>query len=143
MQIIPTLVVGEHGGLDLNLFRLENLQRCEAVFHELDSWSPTDWACALAGEVGELCNLLKKQRRGDQVDSNEIAKEIADVLTYLDLLASRCGVNLSESTVAKFNEVSLRRGYERMMSLSPNLHRSTTPRACPTCPPATAQDATP
>lgn len=30
-----------------------NRQRCEEVFHPIDEWSPTDWACAMGGECGE------------------------------------------------------------------------------------------
>ena len=29
----------------------------------LDEWSATDWACAMAGEAGEVCNEVKKLRR--------------------------------------------------------------------------------
>lgn len=76
-------------------------------------WSLNDWMVAVAGEVGELANLLKKVRRGDVglCDAREeIAKEIADVQIYLDILAFRAGVDLGEATIAKFNEVSERVG---------------------------------
>lgn len=78
-------------------------------------WSLLEWGGAMAGEAGELCNLLKKVRRGD-LDINdkavreEIGKEIADVQIYLDLIAMRCGLSLAHATVAKFNEVSRRVG---------------------------------
>lgn len=80
-------------------------------------WSLLEWGGAMAGEAGELCNLLKKVRRGD-LDINdkavraEIGKEIADVQIYLDLIAMQCGVSLAHATVAKFNEVSRRVGVE-------------------------------
>lgn len=77
---------------------------------DINSWSPTDWACALAGEVGELCNLVKKMRRGEAVAATDIHEEIADVQTYLDLLAARLGVNLEIATRDKFNKVSNRVG---------------------------------
>lgn len=48
------------GGLTFSKLRATNVKRCEAVFFGLQSWSPTDWGCALAGEVGELCNKLKE-----------------------------------------------------------------------------------
>jgi hypothetical protein len=35
-----------------------------------------------------------------------IGKELADVQTYLDILAFQCGVDLGDATVEKFNEVS-------------------------------------
>lgn len=74
-------------------------------------WSLNDWATAVTGELGELANLLKKVRRGDvSLDEarEEIGKELADVQIYLDILAFRCGVDLGQATVDKFNEVSRR-----------------------------------
>lgn len=44
-------------------------------------------AIAIAGETGELCNMIKKRWR-DKVDlSEEIRDEIADIRVYLELLA--------------------------------------------------------
>jgi NTP pyrophosphatase (non-canonical NTP hydrolase) len=78
------------------------------------SWGPMQWGCALAGEVGELCNVLKKFERQLPTDPKPdeleamIGKEIADVLIYLDLLASIFSINLRHVTALKFNEVSKR-----------------------------------
>ena len=96
--------------MEFEKLREANVKRCEAVFHPLDSWSPTDWACALAGEVGEACNLIKKLRRGEPIDRLEIGKELADAVIYLDLLAARLKIDLGEAVRQKFNEVSDRRG---------------------------------
>lgn len=41
---------------------------------------------AIAGEVGELCNFIKKQLRDERDYSTEIAKELADIAIYVDLL---------------------------------------------------------
>ena len=74
-------------------------------------WSLNDWLTAVVGELGELANLLKKIRRGDftlEEKQNEIAHELADVQTYLDILAAQCGVDLGAATVEKFNLVSER-----------------------------------
>ena len=122
--------------MDLNKFREANVKRCNEAFHPLDSWSPTDWATAMAGEMGEACNLIKKLRRGDFVDEERcsklagtqlsgqcngkhrqhaiasIADELADLITYADLLAASLGINLSESLRRKFNAVSVRVGSE-------------------------------
>lgn len=84
-----------------------NLRRCNQSFHwDIEEWSETDWGCAAAGEMGELCNLLKKRRRGEDIDVEDVGKEIADVVTYLDLLATRMGLDLAAIVAAKFNEVS-------------------------------------
>lgn len=87
-----------------------NAIRCSHYGHDLTDWSPTDWACALAGEVGELCNFIKKMRRGDTVDPGDVEKELADVAIYLDLLAQRLGVNLGDAIIAKFNQSSRKIG---------------------------------
>lgn len=98
--------------LGFDRLRSANVQRCEDVFHQLDSWSPTDWACAAAGEMGEACNLIKKLRRGEDISLTDVGYELADTVIYLDLLAARLGINLGEAVREKFNIVSDRRGSE-------------------------------
>jgi len=109
-------------GLDFGTLRNANLTRCERAFHPITAWSPTDWACAFAGEAGEACNLVKKLRRLDDADYEHatvqrreelieaILDELADTVIYADLLATRLGRNLGEAVVRKFDEVSERRG---------------------------------
>lgn len=92
--------------------RNRNVDRCEDVFGKLYDWSPTDWACAMAGECGEACNLIKKLRRGEEISVTDIGEELADVVIYVDLLAARLGINLNDAVVAKFNKVSAKRGSE-------------------------------
>ena len=84
-------------------------------------WTPSDWFEALAGEVGEYANWHKKFKRGDitfEEFSVHAQKELADIATYLDLLAQRCldlpgapnpnGVDLGRAVTEKFNEISRR-----------------------------------
>lgn len=76
-------------------------------------WSLNDWLTAAVGELGEAANVLKKVRRGDlTLDEarDDLAKEFADVVTYLDILANRCGIDLGQATIDKFNEISKRVG---------------------------------
>lgn len=93
--------------LTFDELRKANVERCETSFkHSINDWSFTDWATATAGELGELCNLIKKIRRGQEINHKDVADEIADTAIYLDLLAAAMGVNLGESVRDKFNEVS-------------------------------------
>ena len=75
------------------------------------------WGCALAGEVGELCNVLKKYERQLPTDPTPddlraaIGKEIADVAIYLDLLAAWFDYDLARLIERKFNESSKRLGF--------------------------------
>ncbi len=74
-------------------------------------WALSAWANAVCGELGEAANLIKKIERGDytlEEKREELGKELADVLTYLDILAFRAGVDLGRATIDKFNEVSRR-----------------------------------
>lgn len=96
--------------LNFKKLRKVNLKRCEQSFHPLHDWSGTDWACAVAGEVGEACNIIKKFKRGDYVTLSDLESEIADIIIYVDLLAAFYGIDLSECVKDKFNEVSDRVG---------------------------------
>ena len=95
--------------LTFHMLRTVNVKICNKHFHKLKSWSGTDYACALSGEVGELCNFIKKMKRGEKVPKSKLAKEMADIQCYLDLIAARYDVDLAEVTIDKFNEVSDRK----------------------------------
>jgi len=86
-------------------------------------WTPAQWLQAVMGELGEYANERKKFERGDITwDEFRIKaeKELADVATYLDILARRCldipekeyahpiGIDLGQAITDKFNEVSKR-----------------------------------
>lgn len=80
------------------------------IYQDTD-WSLPEWGNAMAGEAGELCNVIKKIHRGDFTlqeanDKELIAKEAADIVIYLDLLCQKAGVDLSTAIVNKFNESS-------------------------------------
>jgi len=95
---------------------------------KLSDWSLSQWSNAVAGETGELCNIIKKVERGDYNKRpenhsenkeynaayaaaqyrNDIAKEAADIVIYLDLLCTREGIDLGAEVVKKFNKVSQR-----------------------------------
>ncbi len=99
--------------------------------HGLREWSPAEWTNALAGEVGELCNLTKKILRHDlgiqQLAEQEgrdyhnpgvrswlverAAEEIAVSFIYLDLVATRLGLNLYDIIVDKWNLTSERENF--------------------------------
>lgn len=100
--------------LTFDQLRKANVDRCNDAYHPIEDWTPTDWACAAAGEMGEACNLIKKARRKDYVISDrertEIGFEIADTVVYLDLLAARMGIDLGAAVRSKFNVVSNRFG---------------------------------
>lgn len=72
-------------------------------------WSDSDWLEATVGELGEYANLRKKLRRGDLTEDEArpmLADELADVVIYLDILASRLGIDLGAAVARKFNRTS-------------------------------------
>lgn len=76
-------------------------------------WTPAQWLQAVTGELGEYANIRKKFERGDidEAEFKQLAEaELADVQTYLDILAFRLGIDLGEATKRKFNQVSERVG---------------------------------
>lgn len=89
-----------------------NVNRCEDAFFPLESKDGPWWGNAMAGECGEACNIIKKMDRdGETPELHEaLAKELADLVTYADLLAARYGIDLGRAVAVKFNEVSKRRG---------------------------------
>lgn len=86
--------------------RITNLLRCEESFHPIDAWTETDWGCAVGGEAGEALNKIKKRRRGEAVTVEQVLDELADMVIYADLLATRMQRDLGDAVVAKFNEKS-------------------------------------
>ena len=94
----------------MNLYELHE----RMTKHLFPAYSSTDehfLALALAGEVGELCNMIKKRWR-DNVDlSTDIREEIADIRVYLELLA-KCfdieGEKLDAAVEAKLRKVVIK-----------------------------------
>lgn len=90
-----------------------NETRSEIAFgFPLSDWSPMEWGCAIAGEAGELANFLKKRVRDGVDNKEEIAKEMADVIIYIDLLSSLLNIDLPAAIRGKFNEVSDRKNVD-------------------------------
>jgi NTP pyrophosphatase (non-canonical NTP hydrolase) len=86
-----------------------NEERCPYFGNKVEEWSETDWGCAIGGESGELQNWLIKRRRGDNVDLKEVAHEMADIVIYVDMLATKMNIDLEETIKEKWNIVSERR----------------------------------
>lgn len=116
--------------LTLDHIREVNAERCD-LWHppESEPWISVDWSNALAGEVGEACNVVKKLRRletgvahRDQEQDRaalvkQLGDECADVLLYLDLLARHFEIDLTAAVVRKFDQTSEKFGFPQRMSL--------------------------
>lgn len=104
--------------LTFDEFRAANVARCVAHQGSLDVWSSSDWIAAMTEELGEVAGLIKRRNRErDGIPGNkfsptdkQIADELADLFTYMDLFAASLGIDLGRAAVSKFNEVSERLG---------------------------------
>jgi len=112
-------------------FSKTNRRRCESAtgfFHQLGSWSLSDWMTATMGELGEAANIAKKLNRvRDGIPGNKETKaellaafreEIADVFIYLDLVAQSQGFDLETVVRDKFNKTSCKLGCPIMLPAS-------------------------
>lgn len=101
--------------MNLNEISSVNRARCRRWHDGGDPWMASDWSNALAGEVGELCNIIKKIRTYNTPSTGELIPklkdEIADVFLYLDLVAAHFGLNLEDCIFPKFNLVSEAQGF--------------------------------
>ena len=114
--------------LDLAAMRPINVQRATEGFRCYDNQPLTYWTTALAGEVGELCNMIKKMQRverggvdgGSSYTAKDISKEmlkeeIGGIAIYLDLLASLLDIDLEEAIISTFNQKSNKMGFSQML----------------------------
>lgn len=116
------LVEGGRRFADFTRINTARAARWHPGFPNNDEWTIADWSNAVCGEAGEMANVVKKMRRIEtghrgandpSIDELRamLAEEIADVYAYLDLLATKCGIDLEEAAIAKFNKVSVREGW--------------------------------
>lgn len=102
----------------LTQFRIHNKRRADQCF--VHDTSMVWWTNAIAGEAGEACNLSKKLSRGGAARLSNIERieakraliiEMADVITYADLLLAHMDVSMEDILKEKFDLVSVRCGY--------------------------------
>jgi NTP pyrophosphatase (non-canonical NTP hydrolase) len=67
------------------------------------------WALGLAGEAGEVCDLLKKVNgHGKPYDAEKLKLELGDVLWYVAAIALGHGFSLDELMVANVSKLRAR-----------------------------------
>ncbi len=64
----------------------------------------------LAGEVGEICEKIKKHvRDGRVLDKEDLKKELGDVLWYLSTLATDLEISLDDVAVTNYEKLKSRK----------------------------------
>lgn len=128
--IDPQVKIRElESALTFSRLREQNLSRVQRwhpgfpkEYGDSDGWTGGDWGNAMAGEAGEACNIIKKLRRAEEgfkgvLDKpsdglkEALALELADLVTYADLVAAFYGIDLGEAVARKFNAVSELQGF--------------------------------
>jgi NTP pyrophosphatase (non-canonical NTP hydrolase) len=80
------------------------------------------FALGLAGEAGEVCELLKKHwGHGHDLDQEKLKKELGDVLWYVAALAAQFQIELED--VAAANVAKLRSRYPQGFSSAASIAR--------------------
>lgn len=110
--------------LNLEAMRPINVQRAKEGFRCYDNQPLTYWTTALAGEVGELCNMIKKMQRVEKggvdggssytakdINKEMLKEEIGGIVIYIDLLASLLDIDLGEAITETFNKKSEQMGF--------------------------------
>jgi NTP pyrophosphatase (non-canonical NTP hydrolase) len=65
----------------------------------------------LAGETGEVCDIIKKHLRWDKpIDMLDLKKELGDVLWYLAELADHFGFTLDDVAETNIKKLAARHG---------------------------------
>lgn len=79
-------------------------------------------ALGLAGESGEVCDLVKKNwMQGHNLDIEHLAKELGDILWYVAETATAIGYDLE--TIMKLNIEKLRKRYPEGFSVERSVNR--------------------
>lgn len=90
-------------------------------------WNPHDvlsleyMGCALAGEAGEACNVIKKISRerhrllGTTSSPEKLLEELADTVIYAEIIATMVGRDLGNAVRRKFNATSKQLGFKTMI----------------------------
>lgn len=89
---------------------------------DTDDWRLTNFSLGLAGESGEVCDLIKKALfHGHGLHAEKIKEELGDVLWYVAMIATTMGMSLNE--IAEENIAKLSRRYPNGFDKSKSVNR--------------------
>lgn len=92
----------------------EGLKKLQKEFEDYQSKAfptrePRFFALELAGEVGELANLEKKEWKGKKINDSDFLDETADTMIALMNYANSKGVDLSSAVSEKMKKIDEKR----------------------------------
>jgi len=122
--LLEGLRLGRRQGLTFGEFGKANRERCESPSgfgRALDSTNIDSWGLAICGEAGEIADTLyaigHNPKKG--LTLADVLDEVADVVSYCDLMAQRLGSTLEACLMAKWNRVSEKRDYPGRLTPQP------------------------
>lgn len=114
--------------LDLQQLRSMSAERAKYGFKTYENVPITYWTTALAGELGELCNMIKKLERvshggidggssytAANITREMLSEEIGGIAIYLDILAGLIGISLEDAIIETFNSKSEKYGFVQFL----------------------------
>jgi len=89
--------------------KIDNFKEILSKIENYGGNSPSYWGNALAGEVGEACNLIKKYERDGKDITEELGLELADIFNYLVLTARYFYIDLEKAIFDKLEILEKRK----------------------------------
>lgn len=113
-------------GMTLNGYQRLSIRTAEYIDpQDITNWcyQLSGFGLGIAGEAGEVADILKKTlHHGHQMNREAMKKELGDVLWYLQAIADRYGLTLSE--VAEANVQKLLERYPEGFSSERSINRA-------------------
>lgn len=84
-------------------------------------WSLSGYAMGIAGEAGEVADMLKKHtHHGHDLDTVALVQELGDVLWYISAIATELGVDLETVAQGNIDKLKARypNGFDRQRSIN-------------------------
>ena len=108
--------------MEANQYQAQAMRTANAVLTDHDLL--VNASLGLAGEVGEVCDLIKKHlMQGHALDHAQLTQELGDVLWYVALACDTLGLQMGEVMTA--NLAKLSRRYPEGFSVERSLQRVT------------------
>lgn len=85
----------------------------EKIIEKIENFgvsSASYWGNALAGEVGEACNLIKKFERDNKDIKDDLALELADIFIYTSLTSDHFEIDLEKAILYKLEILQYKLG---------------------------------
>lgn len=106
------------------MFKAHNFTSYQDAVEEMPLYD--DPLLGLAGEVGEVIELIKKDRRPKErrkkIDADDLTKELGDVLWYLARVASEYDIDLQDVADRNIEKLTIRHQVNEIKEKYPRVY---------------------